>query len=139
MVELGEKFYYGVAGVQLRWSARGPGGDGRGGLPRSRTRLAGAHVRHRAYQCGDRAGQIHGAVRLGRGAGPGGGSGHGHRQPDGGIIPEAIVILTLVTLAVSLLGCSLAIALSVRATRAHEVLMVVFAIWSSGSWACRSG
>ena len=48
----------------------------------------------------------------------------------GGIIPEALVILTIVTLAVSLLGCALAMALSVRASKTHEVLMVVFAIWS---------
>ena len=48
----------------------------------------------------------------------------------GGIIPEALVILTVVTLAVALLGCSLALALSVRASKMHEVLMVVFAIWS---------
>ena len=48
----------------------------------------------------------------------------------GGIIPEALVILTTVTLAVALLGCSLALALSVRASKTHEVLMVVFAIWS---------
>ena len=48
----------------------------------------------------------------------------------GGIIPEALMILTVVTLAVGLLGCSLALALSVRASKTHEVLMVVFAIWS---------
>ncbi len=48
----------------------------------------------------------------------------------GGIIPEALVILTVVTLAVALLGCSVALALSVRASKTHEVLMVVFAIWS---------
>ena len=48
----------------------------------------------------------------------------------GGIIPEALVILTVVTLAVALLGCSLAMALSVRASKPHEVLMVVFTIWT---------
>jgi len=48
----------------------------------------------------------------------------------GGVIPEALVILSAVTLAVALLGCSLALALSVRASKTHEVLMVVFAIWS---------
>ncbi len=48
----------------------------------------------------------------------------------GGIIPEAIVILTVVSLSVALLGSSLALALSVRATKTHEVLMVVLAIWS---------
>jgi ABC-type transport system involved in multi-copper enzyme maturation permease subunit len=49
----------------------------------------------------------------------------------GGIIPEAIVILTVVTLSVALLGCALALALSVRAAKTHEVLMVVFTTWSA--------
>ena len=57
----------------------------------------------------------------------------------GGIIPEALVILTVVTLAVALLGCSLAMALSVRASKPHEVLMVVFTIWTGWLLACRSG
>jgi ABC-type transport system involved in multi-copper enzyme maturation permease subunit len=48
----------------------------------------------------------------------------------GGIIPEAIVSLTVTTLAVGLMGCSLALALSVRAARTHEVLMLVFALWA---------
>jgi ABC-type transport system involved in multi-copper enzyme maturation permease subunit len=48
----------------------------------------------------------------------------------GGIIPEALAVLTVVTLAVSLLGCSVAMALSTRASKPHEVLMVIFAIWS---------
>ena len=39
------------------------------------------------------------------------------------------MILTVVTLTVSLLGCSLAMALSVRASKTHEVL-IIFAIWS---------
>ena len=46
----------------------------------------------------------------------------------GGIIIEAIVALTLITLAVAVLGCTLAMAISVRATRTHEVLMAVYAI-----------
>ena len=48
----------------------------------------------------------------------------------GGIIPEALVYLTVTTLAIALLGCSLALALSVRAARTHEVLMLVFALWA---------
>jgi ABC-type transport system involved in multi-copper enzyme maturation permease subunit len=47
----------------------------------------------------------------------------------GGVVPEAILVLTSATLAVCLLGCSLALALSVRAAKTHEVLMVVFTIW----------
>ena len=48
----------------------------------------------------------------------------------GGVIPEALVILTVVSLAICVLGCALAFALSVRATSTHEVLMVVFAAWA---------
>jgi ABC-type transport system involved in multi-copper enzyme maturation permease subunit len=47
----------------------------------------------------------------------------------GGVVPEAIVLLTVVTLAVCSIGCSLAFALSVRAAKTHEVLMVVFTVW----------
>ena len=46
----------------------------------------------------------------------------------GGVIFEAIVSLTLVTLALAVLGCSLALAISVRATKTHEVLMAVYGI-----------
>jgi ABC-type transport system involved in multi-copper enzyme maturation permease subunit len=46
----------------------------------------------------------------------------------GGVIFEAIVSLTLVTLALAVLGCTLALAISVRATKTHEVLMAVYAI-----------
>jgi ABC-type transport system involved in multi-copper enzyme maturation permease subunit len=46
----------------------------------------------------------------------------------GGIIPEALITLTLVTAAVALFGCSLAITLSVRATKTNEVLMAVYAV-----------
>ena len=48
----------------------------------------------------------------------------------GGVIPEALVILTVVSLAICVVGCALAFALSVRATSTHEVLMVVFAAWA---------
>jgi ABC-type transport system involved in multi-copper enzyme maturation permease subunit len=46
----------------------------------------------------------------------------------GGIIIEAIVTLTLITIALAVLGCALALALSVRATKVHEVLMAVYGI-----------
>ena len=46
----------------------------------------------------------------------------------GGIIIEALLALTVLTLAVALLGCALALAISVRATRTHEVLMAVYGI-----------
>jgi ABC-2 family transporter protein len=48
----------------------------------------------------------------------------------GGVIFEAIVSLTLITLAIAVFGCSLALAISVRATKAHEVLMAVYGIES---------
>ncbi len=53
----------------------------------------------------------------------------------GGIIIEAILALTLITMAVAVLGCSLALAISVRATKTHEVLMAVYgieAVWVLG-------
>jgi ABC-type transport system involved in multi-copper enzyme maturation permease subunit len=50
----------------------------------------------------------------------------------GGVVFEAIVYLTLLTLALAVLGCSLAMAISVRAIKAHEVLMAVYAI--EGVW-----
>src|SRR5262245_43204638 len=57
----------------------------------------------------------------------------------GGIIIEAILTLTLITLAVAALGCTLALAVSVRATKTHEVLMAVYGIeaaWVLGPVAC---
>jgi ABC-type transport system involved in multi-copper enzyme maturation permease subunit len=47
----------------------------------------------------------------------------------GGVVPDAVVVLTAATLAICLLGCALALALSVRAAKTHEVLMVVFTVW----------
>jgi hypothetical protein len=48
----------------------------------------------------------------------------------GGIIPEVLAALTVTTLVVALLGCSLALAFSVRAVRTHEVLMLVLTLWA---------
>ena len=53
----------------------------------------------------------------------------------GGIIIEAIATLTLITFALAILGCALALAFSVRATKVHEVLMAVYgieAVWIVG-------
>jgi ABC-type transport system involved in multi-copper enzyme maturation permease subunit len=53
----------------------------------------------------------------------------------GGIIIEAIAKLTLITLALAVFGCALALAFSVRATKVHEVLMAVYgieAVWILG-------
>ena len=53
----------------------------------------------------------------------------------GGIIIEAIATLTLITLSLAILGCALALAFSVRATKVHEVLMAVYgieAVWIVG-------
>jgi ABC-type transport system involved in multi-copper enzyme maturation permease subunit len=53
----------------------------------------------------------------------------------GGVIIEAIVTLTLITVMLAVFGCSLAMAISVRATKTHEVLMAVYgieAIWVMG-------
>jgi ABC-type transport system involved in multi-copper enzyme maturation permease subunit len=47
----------------------------------------------------------------------------------GGVPPEAVVGLTLVSLGLAVFGCALALAVSVRATKTHEVLMAVYAVW----------
>jgi ABC-type transport system involved in multi-copper enzyme maturation permease subunit len=46
----------------------------------------------------------------------------------GGIVIEGIVTLTAITIVLAVLGCALALAFSVRATKVHEVLMAVYAI-----------
>jgi ABC-type transport system involved in multi-copper enzyme maturation permease subunit len=46
----------------------------------------------------------------------------------GGVIIDAIVTLTLITIVLAVFGCALALAFSVRATKIHEVLMAVYAI-----------
>jgi ABC-type transport system involved in multi-copper enzyme maturation permease subunit len=53
----------------------------------------------------------------------------------GGVIIEAIVSLTLITVTLAVFGCSLAMAISVRAAKTHEVLMAVYgieAVWVLG-------
>jgi ABC-type transport system involved in multi-copper enzyme maturation permease subunit len=50
----------------------------------------------------------------------------------GGIIIEAIVTLTMITLTLAVFGCTLALAISVRATKTQEVLMAVYGI--EGIW-----
>ena len=53
----------------------------------------------------------------------------------GGVVIEAIVTLTVLTVSLAVLGCSLALAFSVRATKTHEVLMAVYgieAVWVLG-------
>jgi len=50
----------------------------------------------------------------------------------GGIIIEAIATLTMITLALAVFGCTLALAISVRATKTQEVLMAVYGI--EGAW-----
>lgn len=44
----------------------------------------------------------------------------------GGIIPEALLALFLVSIALALLGCALALAVSTRVHKTHEVLMAVY-------------
>jgi ABC-type transport system involved in multi-copper enzyme maturation permease subunit len=62
----------------------------------------------------------------------------------GGVIIDAILALTLITVVVAVFGCALAMAISVRATKTHEVLMAVYAIeavWVLGPlvWELLSG
>jgi ABC-type transport system involved in multi-copper enzyme maturation permease subunit len=46
----------------------------------------------------------------------------------GGVIIEAIVALVLITMVLAIFGCTMALAISVRATKTHEVLMAVYGI-----------
>ena len=47
----------------------------------------------------------------------------------GGIDPQALFSLFAVSVVVAVLGCSLALAISVRAAKTHEVLIAVLALW----------
>jgi ABC-type transport system involved in multi-copper enzyme maturation permease subunit len=47
----------------------------------------------------------------------------------GGVIPEAVATLFLSSVAIATLGASLALLISVRVRKSHEVLMVVYAAW----------
>jgi ABC-type transport system involved in multi-copper enzyme maturation permease subunit len=47
----------------------------------------------------------------------------------GGIDPQALFSLLAVSVAVAALGCSMALALSVRATKTHDVIIAVLALW----------
>ena len=47
----------------------------------------------------------------------------------GGIDPTALTLAFLVILAVALLGCALALALSVWARKPHEVVLVIYTFW----------
>ena len=49
----------------------------------------------------------------------------------GGIDPMALTGAFLIAVGVACLGCSLALALSVWMTKAHEVMIVVFGLWSA--------
>jgi ABC-type transport system involved in multi-copper enzyme maturation permease subunit len=49
----------------------------------------------------------------------------------GGIDPIALTGAFLIAVGVALLGCSLALALSVWMAKAHEVMIVVFALWAA--------
>jgi ABC-type transport system involved in multi-copper enzyme maturation permease subunit len=46
----------------------------------------------------------------------------------GGIDPQALVSLFVVSVAIAVLGCSLALAISLRAAKIHEVIIVVLAL-----------
>lgn len=48
----------------------------------------------------------------------------------GGIVPGAVLSLFVVTIALAILGCSLALAFSVRVPKAHEVLMAVYTVFT---------
>ena len=49
----------------------------------------------------------------------------------GGIDPMALTASLLIAAALAVLGCSMALALSVWLAKAHEVMMAVYALWST--------
>jgi ABC-type transport system involved in multi-copper enzyme maturation permease subunit len=51
----------------------------------------------------------------------------------GGIDPEAVFGATLIMIGVALLGCSLALTLSVWATKTYAVLMTAYLAWGGGA------
>src|SRR5262249_6789042 len=48
----------------------------------------------------------------------------------GGIDPEALVAALLITLGVAVVGCTLALTLSVWGSKAHEILLATYMIWT---------
>jgi ABC-type transport system involved in multi-copper enzyme maturation permease subunit len=48
----------------------------------------------------------------------------------GGIDPDALIGAFVVTTVVAILGCSFALTLSIWATKAHDVLMVTYLVWT---------
>jgi ABC-type transport system involved in multi-copper enzyme maturation permease subunit len=47
----------------------------------------------------------------------------------GGVDPQALVSLFAVSMAIAVLGCTLALAISVRAPKTHDVIITVMALW----------
>jgi ABC-type transport system involved in multi-copper enzyme maturation permease subunit len=130
MADLGEHFYYGVAGVQLTLALLAAPAATAGAVcvDRARGWLAHMFVTHLSdaeVVLGKLAARFASVLALVLAAVPV----LAISTLLGGIVPEALVVLMATTLAVALLGCSLALALSVRAAKTHEVLMLVFALW----------
>jgi ABC-type transport system involved in multi-copper enzyme maturation permease subunit len=131
MAQLGEHFYYGVAGVQLTLALLAAPAATAGAvcLDRARGWLAHMFVTELSdaeIVLGKLAARFASVLALVIAVVPV----LAISTLLGGIIPEALVTLTVTTLAVALLGCSLALAFSVRAAKTHEVLMLVFALWA---------
>ena len=131
MAELGEHFYYGIAGIQLTLALLAAPAATAGSVCIDRARGWLAHMfvtelSDAEIVLGKLAARFASILTLVLTGLPV----LAISALLGGIIPEALVLLTVVTLAVSLLGCSLALALSVRASKTHEVLMLVFTLWT---------
>ncbi len=47
----------------------------------------------------------------------------------GGVALDDIIGLTILSLVMAAFGCALALAVSVRSRKTHEVLMAVYAVW----------
>jgi hypothetical protein len=131
MVQLGERFYYGAAGLQLTLALLAAPAATAGAvcLDRARGWLAHMFVTQLVdaeIVLGKLAAKFATVLALVIAVVPV----LALSALLGGIIPEALAVLVVTTLAVALLGCSLALAFSVRAAKMHEVLILVYALWA---------
>ncbi len=126
----GQKFFYAMAAHPARdGAAGGAGGDRRGHLSRPRrgifAQLAATDLSDAEIvlgKLGSRLAPILGVLACGLPV-------TALAALLGGIDPQALFSLFAVSVVVAVLGCSLSLAISVRATKTHEVLIAVLALW----------
>ena len=127
LARAGASFFYALAGIQLSMVLVVAPAATAGALCQDRAGHPGADGNHRPLGCRDRAGQ----ALLKAGADPGAA---GLPLPVlslaallGGIEGEALVGLFAVSAAVAVLGCALALAISVEVVKTDEVVVAVLA------------